>query len=275
VGELIGDESVPVLPVLRYKPGALDKRQAWDRTWELQRLEDAVDALFEVDRLKDLTETTKDSGGSATNTAATLPIEEGKQRLVTHELREASGYVAEACKQKLNLASDTVSKPIQDAARRARKAAVGDIPVPPKYKSADFLDSRFWRLRGKLDVPKERWVSFPHCEGEDGTLVIAWAGYDHLQLARAIAERYERAKEQEGRKLVPLLAAIGQLIPWLKQWHNDLDPAYGTRMGDYFENYLAEEAKAIGKTVEEVMAWTPPAKAKKTRKKRKKAATKT
>jgi len=107
-------------------------------------------------------------------------------------------------------------------------------------------------------------VSFPHCEGEDGTLVIAWAGYDHLQLARAIAERYEHAKEHEGRKLVPLLACIGQLIPWLKQWHNDPDMNFGgTRMGEYFEGYLAEEAKSLGMTVAEVMAWTPPAKTKK------------
>ncbi len=107
-------------------------------------------------------------------------------------------------------------------------------------------------------MPKERWVSFPHCEGEDGTLVIAWAGYDHLQLARAIAERYEHAKEQEGRKLVPLLACIGQLIPWLKQWHNEPDMAFGgTRMGDYFEGYLAEEAKALGMSVEQVMDWKP------------------
>lgn len=67
-----------------------------------------------------------------------------------------------------------------------------------------------------------------------------------------------RAKEREGRKIVPLLACIGQLIPWLKQWHNELDPVYGTRMGDYFEDYLAEEAKALGMTVAEVMAWKPP-----------------
>ncbi len=54
-----------------------------------------------------------------------------------------------------------------------------DIPVSPKYTSADFLSSggaRYWALRGKLDVPKERWIGFPHCEGPDGTLVIAWAG---------------------------------------------------------------------------------------------------
>ena len=278
VGELIAAESVPALPILRYKPDALDKRAAWERTWELQRLEDAVDALFEELTAK---AQSHEEEIKATNLIPAIPsplrgfvVQSGSEAALRRELEQAAGYVAEAVKQKRNLSSDAVSKPIQDAARRAKKAAVGDIPVPPKYKSADFLDSNYWRLRGKLDVPKERWVSFPHCEGEDGTLVIAWAGYDHLQLARAIAERYELAKEQEGRKLVPLLAAIGQLIPWLKQWHNELDPTYGTRMGDYFENYLAEEAKVIGKTVEEVMAWTPPAKAKKTRKRRKKTAVK-
>jgi hypothetical protein len=61
------------------------------------------------------------------------------------------------------------------------------IPVPPKYTSADFQNSNFWRLRGKLDVPKERWVSFPHCVADDGLPMIAWAGYDHLQLVRAVS----------------------------------------------------------------------------------------
>jgi hypothetical protein len=52
--------------------------------------------------------------------------------------------------------------------------------VPPKYASSDLQNSTCWRLRGKLDVPKKCWSSFPHCEGADGALVIAWAGYDHL-----------------------------------------------------------------------------------------------
>ena len=125
----------------------------------------------------------------------------------------AAAYVTEATKQNLNLTNKLILKPVTDAAKRAKQRAIGDIPVPPKYTSADFLSSNFWRLRGKLDVPKERWVSFPHCEGEDGTLVIAWAGYDHLQLARAIAERYEQAKEHEGRKLVPLLACYRATDP--------------------------------------------------------------
>ena len=185
------------------------------------------------------------------------------------ELTLAVQYVTEAMAKGLNLESDEILKPIHDAAKRANQKVVGDIPVPPKYTSADFLDKNHWRLRGKLDVPKERWVCFPHCEGEDGTLVIAWAGYDHLQLTRAIAERYELARENQGLKLVPLLTAIGQLIPWLKQWHNDPDMAFnGLRMGDFFEEQLAEDAKALDMSVQQVMDWQPPAKKKKTRKKK-------
>lgn len=259
VGDLIAAECVPCLPVLRYTPAGLDKRTAWERTWRLQRLEDAVDALFEVERLK------KIEPGNAEGTlrplVAALRIDEQVKTQILYEAVKAVNFIAEAARQKLNLTNELILRPVTDAAKRAKQEAVGDIPVPPKYSGADFLSSCFWRLRGKLDVPKERWVSFPYCEGEDATLVIAWAGYDQLQLARAIAERYEQAKEQEGRKLVPLLACIGQVVPWLKQWHNELDPAYGARMGDYFESYLTEEAKALGMSVDQVMAWTPPEKA--------------
>jgi hypothetical protein len=250
VGDLIAAESVPCLPVLRYKSSGLDKRAAWERTWELQRLEDTVDALFEElnTKARRHEEIKNDKG-----------VPSWLRDFVFKEIEDAAKYLTEAVEQNLNLTSELILKPVSDAAKRVKHRAVGDIPVPPKYTSSDFLNSNLWRVRGKLDVPKERWVSFLYCESDDATLVIAWAGYDHLQLARAIAERYEQAKELEGRKLVPLLACIGQLIHWLKQWHNELDPGFGTRMGDYFEDYLAEEAKALGMTVAEAMAWKPPA----------------
>ena len=73
-----------------------------------------------------------------------------------------------------------------------RKAEeVGAIPVPPKYQSKDFLKADFWRLRGGLDVPKERWISYPGCErGADASLPLAWAGWNHLQQATALAAYY-------------------------------------------------------------------------------------
>ena len=193
VTELMQSEAVPFLPVLRYKKPGLVKRKVWERTWDLQRKEDA-----------------------------------GKD--------------------------------------------VGDIPVPPKYTSTDFLKSDYWRLRGKLDVPKERFISYPGAERDgDPTLVVAWAGWNHLQQAQALSNYYIRMKENEGwepGRLTPLLAGLDQLVPWLKQWHNEYDPALGVNMGDFVESFVGDEAHSLGLTLEQVRKWEPPKKAGKKKRQR-------
>jgi hypothetical protein len=132
--------------------------------------------------------------------------------------------------------------------------------VPPKYKSGDFLEQTFWRLRGKLDVPKERFISYPHCERDaDSTLVIAWAGWNHLQQAQAIAEYYNIVKEREGwsnSRLVPLIAGLLELIPWLLQWHNEIDPVYNERMGNFYLSFVEDEARSMDMTLNKIRAWT-------------------
>ncbi len=151
------------------------------------------------------------------------------------------------------------------AMQRAEDAgeAVGKIPVPPKYQSKDFLKTDCWRLRGGLDVPKERWVSYPGCErGADGSLALAWAGWNHLQQATALAGYYVDMKETEGwepARLQPLLAGLLELVPWLEQWHNELDPVYGERMGAYYRGFVSEEARAQGFTLDDLRAWKPVA----------------
>lgn len=138
---------------------------------------------------------------------------------------------------------------------------VGKIPVPPKYQSKDFIKADHWRLRGGLDVPKERWVSYPGCErGADGSLVIAWAGWNHLQQATAVASYFMDMKDSEGwepTRLQPLLASLLELVPWLLQWHNEPDPVFGERMGDYYRSFVTEEARALGFTLDDLRAWKP------------------
>ena len=202
VRELVEDESVPFLPVHRYKDSGLRKRRDWEATWELQRKEDAVEA--EVRRQ--------------------YPKEEEER--------------------------------LKDLIRKAQQEQVGDVPVPPKYASTDFQKSTFWKLRGKLDVPKERWISYPGAERDgDPSPLIAWAGWDHLQQAQALAEYYLDAKSNQGwpeKKLKMLLAGLLDLLPWLKQWHNEMDPDYGMGLGDYFEGFLDEECRALGLTIDAV-----------------------
>ena len=207
VAELVTAQSVPLLPVLRYKPTGLRKRAEWETAWRLQRQEDAIDA-------------------------------------------------------RTTLAKDHPDFLTKIDAQDWKVKKLGKIPVPPKYDDKDFLDPSCWRLRGKLDVPKARWVSFPHCEGEDGSLMVAWAGYDHLQLARAISACYvdvqERLGGRDDPRLVPLLACLIELLPWLKQWHNEVDPEFGVPMGDYFEGFLQEESRNLGLTLDEIKRWKPP-----------------
>ncbi|MEG7523799.1 MAG: BREX-2 system adenine-specific DNA-methyltransferase PglX [Chromatiales bacterium] len=148
---------------------------------------------------------------------------------------------------------------------------IGDIPLPPKYASSDFRKPSYWKLRGKLDVPKERFFSLPQCEkAGDSTLVIGWAGLNHLQRAQAIAAWYLDRKEQEGwsaDQLKPMLVALDELIPWLKQWHNEIDPEYGERLGDYYEGFLLEELRQLDTSRDDLTAWEPPA-ARRSRRKR-------
>ncbi len=242
VAELVAAEAVPLLPVQRYTDDGLRKRAQWENTWALQRREDAIDAqvvaLYTADRADErrsvFAAMARTTFGSDTTDEARVWID---QKLAAEIKRH------------------------QDE----RKAAeVGPIPVPPKYKSSDFLKAAktdYWRLRGGLDVPKERWVSFPGAErGADGSLVIAWAGWNHLQLATALAGYYVDMKDTEGwepARLQPLLAGLLELLPWLEQWHNDLDPVFGERMGTYYKGFVTEEARTLGFTLDELRAWKP------------------
>jgi uncharacterized protein DUF7008/Eco57I restriction-modification methylase len=166
--------------------------------------------------------------------------------------------------------------------QEAKASQVGKIPVPPKFKPTDFRKSSYWSLRGKLDVPKERFISFPGAErDQDPTPVFGWAGWDHLQRAQAIAAYYLDRKEQDGweaTRLTPLLVALYELLPWLKQWHNEFDPDFGTGLGDYYAGFVEEEARSLELTLADLENWDPPKellKKKRTKKKRaKKKATK-
>jgi hypothetical protein len=137
-----------------------------------------------------------------------------------------------------------------------------EIPVPPKYERNDFL-ADCWRLRGKLDVPKERWISYPYLERDtDKSLVIAWAGYDHGQRALALAGYANEMRIDEGwtaERLIPVLAGLDQLQPWLDQWHNEIDPDRQQRLNESIRTFVESEMTQLGITTEKIREWRPPA----------------
>ncbi len=183
LAQILADEHVPYLAQYRYKAEGLLKRAAWERTWDLQREEDA------------------------------------------------SGRVL-------------------------------DIPVPPVYRITDFVRPSYWRHRGKLDVPKERFISYPDASpGSDGSLLLGWAGWDHLERAQALCTLIEERRTVDGwgtARLTPLLAGLSELMPWVRQWHSEVAPVSGQSPVDVLDAYLAAQLGTHGLTDEALHSWMAP-----------------
>jgi len=134
-----------------------------------------------------------------------------------------------------------------------------NIPVPPKYTSADFIRNSYWSHRGKLDVPKERFISYPQASPDgDGSMLLGWAGWDHRQQAHALMTIIEDRTSRDGwatDRLVPLIAGLAEVLPWVRQWHGDIDPAFGMSPSDAYAGYLEDQQLRHGVTAEDLISW--------------------
>ena len=164
LARLLADEAVPNLAAYRHKPSGLDKRADWERTWTLQRREDAGERL--------------DS----------------------------------------------------------------PIPVPPNYKPADFANPAYWSHRGKLDVPKERFISYPNAgRDSDASELLGWAGWDHAEQALALAS------------LISARIDDGWDTP------NQIDPEWGASIADTIDDELTARMAELHLTTTDLTTWRPPA----------------
>ncbi|ROR38152.1 BREX-2 system adenine-specific DNA-methyltransferase PglX [Kitasatospora cineracea] len=139
----------------------------------------------------------------------------------------------------------------------AKRKLRASIPVPPKYTSADFLKPSYWRARGKLDVPKERFISYSTTTSGTPDL-YGWAGWDHREQAQALTT-YFTNNHFSTEELTPLLAGLLELQPWLIQWHNEFDAMYGGSPADFFAGYRSQIQGEHGLTDDDLRAWRPAA----------------
>jgi len=134
------------------------------------------------------------------------------------------------------------------------------IAVPPKYVGADFRKPSYWQARGKLDVAKERFILYPDAGREtDPTPLLGWAGWDHAQQALAL-NLIIAAREDDGwteDRLVPLVAGLAELQPWVQQWHDEVDPDFDVNLADYYAEQLTQRATQVGLSLTELAAWRP------------------
>jgi hypothetical protein len=131
-----------------------------------------------------------------------------------------------------------------------------EIQVPPKYGSGDFIKASYWRNRGKLDVPKERFISYG-----DNALLLGWAGWDQLAQAQALATLYLDRKNQHGwgrEALLPLLAGVAELEPWLEQRYNEPRPGFPGSPAKFFMTFLDAELANLGADRADLRAYREP-----------------
>jgi hypothetical protein len=170
VAELVAADAVPDCPFHIYKPGGLEKRKAWERTWEEQRKEDA-------------------------------------------------------------------GKP-------------GKPEVPPKYGNGDFVKPDYFRLRGKLDVPKERFIAFTQIPGRGaGETLYGWAGWTPLERVRALLAIDEQCEDQ-GIDLADRIAVLDSAWRLVPDIARD-DAAMGSRL----RAELAAIVGADGPSTAQLEAW--------------------
>ncbi|MEW1999085.1 BREX-2 system adenine-specific DNA-methyltransferase PglX [Streptomyces coelicoflavus] len=141
--------------------------------------------------------------------------------------------------------------PDEPAKRKIRERT----PVPPKYTSADFLKPSYWRARGKLDVPKERFVSYGTVNAQSPEL-YGWAGWDHLEQALALAS-YIQAAGLGSEEIVPFLAGLLELQPWLDQWYGEYDAEFGASPAAEILAFRQQKQGELGLTDDTLRAWRP------------------
>ncbi|WP_406357944.1 BREX-2 system adenine-specific DNA-methyltransferase PglX [Streptomyces sp. NBC_01635] len=131
------------------------------------------------------------------------------------------------------------------------------IAVPPKYTSADFLRPSYWKARGKLDVPKERFISYGQNNAATPEL-YGWAGWDHKEQAQALATYFTNTALST-EEITPFLAGLLELQPWLSQWHDEFDMLYSGSPADFFAGYRQQKQGEHGLTDDDLRGWRPPA----------------
>ncbi|MBO8187381.1 BREX-2 system adenine-specific DNA-methyltransferase PglX [Streptomyces sp. DW4-2] len=138
-----------------------------------------------------------------------------------------------------------------------------DIKVPPKYTSADFLKHSYWSNRGKLDVPKERFISYPGASSDgDPSLLLGWAGWNHRDQAEALVNLINDRSSVDGwshedPRFIPLLAGLREVMPWVHQWYDEYDPEWGDNPAQEFQAALNHACTERRLSESDLRDWRP------------------
>lgn len=252
--------------------------EGWDslqekalRSWLLDRIEERAHwfdendqpALVSLSRLTDNLSRDEDFVSVAKIYAPHKELPAVVAELMTDEhvpFLASLRYKAAALKKRADWENVWDLQRQEDAApdEPAKRKIRDSIPVPPKYTSADFLRPSYWRARGKLDVPKERFISYARTNVPTPDL-YGWAGWDHREQAIALDTYIATHEGLTTEEVTPLLTGLLELQPWLTQWHNEPDPLFAPTPAKFFEGDRQMEQGKHGLTDDDLRAWRPVA----------------
>jgi hypothetical protein len=101
-------------------------------------------------------------------------------------------------------------------------------------------------------------------------MVLAWAGFDHAELAQAIGTLLMERQQSDGwdvDRCWPLVIAMAEVLPWLAQWHAEVDPRLGDSPAGLYRAFTEQQALAGGRTVADAHDWRPAAPTRRRKKK--------
>lgn len=251
--------------------------EGWDslqdkalRSWLLDRMEtrelwyddNDLPALLTLSQLADALSRDEDFASVARIYAPRQELADLVADLITEEhvpSISALRYKPSGLKKRADWERTWEQQREEDAApdEPAKRKIRDRIKVPPKYTSADFTRPSYWRARGKLDVPKERFISYGSANTATPNL-YGWAGWDHREQAHALTA-YIAVQPLSSEEIAPYLAGLLELQPWLDQWHGEFDHMYSGSPAGYFSGYRQQKQGEHGLTDDDLRAWRPAA----------------
>lgn len=134
------------------------------------------------------------------------------------------------------------------------------IPVPPKFSAVDFRQTSYWSLRGNLDIPRERFVSYPDLVTKGESLLLGWAGWsdtDRVLVLLDLVGVLQQQPQPSVYQIAPLLVGIQELIPWVRQWEAPSEPEQDLDHAGTYQRKLDSLRTAFGLSPHDLSSWRP------------------
>ncbi|MEU3290234.1 BREX-2 system adenine-specific DNA-methyltransferase PglX [Streptomyces longwoodensis] len=134
------------------------------------------------------------------------------------------------------------------------------IPVPPKYVSADFQRASYWSIRGRLDIPRERFISYADVVDEEGGLLLGWSGWSETDRVRVLLDLVSAVGRQANpsmSRLTSLLAGVQELLRSMHRWETQEESAGKVGQVEAFQRHFEDMLSAYGLSTHDLTSWRP------------------